>query len=176
MNKILWLYSLWVSFICAVFFFLYGYTGLTIGWMSFIILAVYFGMGCKVKDAPAIFCNIIAGLIWGQLDYVFINLMNTIGLSSVAGMFIGITLMTTIAMGLHLTVLGNTMLNKLPFIFVGVALTFSQSGNNEAGLAFTLVSGLLLALVCSLGEIYILAHFTTQPEDQKKKLEVKENA
>jgi hypothetical protein len=59
MNKNLWLYSLWVSFICAVFFFLYGYTGLTIGWMSFIILAVYFGMGSKVKDVPSIFCNII---------------------------------------------------------------------------------------------------------------------
>ena len=167
MNKNLWLYSFWVSFICAVFFFLYGYTGLTIGWMSFIILAVYFGMGCKVKDAPAIFCNIIAGLIWGQLDYVFINLMNTIGLSSVAGMFIGITLMTTITMGLHLTILRNTLLNKLPFIFAGVALTFSQSGNNEVGLVFTLASGLLLALVCNLGENYIFSHFNVQHEEQE---------
>jgi len=68
MKKAIWLYSLWVSFICAVFFFLYGYTALTIGWMSFVMLAVYFGMGSKAKDVPAIFCSIIAGLIWGQLD------------------------------------------------------------------------------------------------------------
>ena len=168
MNKNLWLYSLWVSFVCAVFFFLYGYTGLTIGWMSFVILAVYFGMGSKVKDAPAIFCNIIVGLIWGQLDYVFISLMNTIGLSEAAGMFIGITVMTTITMGLHLSVLGKTVLNKLPFIFASVALTFSQGGKNEAGLVFTLISGLLLALVCGLGESYIFAHSNTQNEAQEE--------
>jgi len=168
MKKALWLFSLWVSFICAVFFFFYGYTGLTIGWMSFVVLAVYFGMCSKAKDVPAIFCSIIAGLIWGQLNFVFIGLMNSIGLSAAAGMFVGITVMTTITMGLHLTVLGNTLFNRLPFIFACVALTFSQGGKNEAGLAFTLIAGLLLALVCSLGESYIFAHFAQQPEAQKQ--------
>jgi len=168
MKKALWLYSLWVSFICAVFFYLYGFTGLTVGWMSFIVLAIYFGMGSKIKDAPAIFCSMIAGLIWGQLDYVFIGLMNSIGLSPDAGMFIGITVMTTITMGLHLTVLGNTVFNRLPFIFGCVALTFSQGGANEVGLGVTLVGGLLLALVCSLGENYIFSHFANQSEEQKE--------
>lgn len=164
MKKSLWLFSLWVSFICAVFFFLYGYTGLTIGWISFVILAVYFGMDSKAKDVPSIFCSIIAGLIWGQLNFVFIGLMNSIGLSAAAGMFVGITIMTTITMGLHLTVFVNTLINKLPFIFACIALTFSQGRKNEAGLAFTLLSGLLLALVCSLGKSYIFAHFATQPK------------
>jgi len=172
MKKALWLTSLWVSFICAIFFFLYGHTGLTIGWMSFVILAVYFGMGSKAKDVPAIFCSIIAGLIWGQLDFVFIGLMNSIGLSPAVGMFVGITVMTTITMGLHLTVFGNSLINRLPFIFACVALTFSQGGKGEVGLAFTLISGLLLALVCSLGESYIFAHFTIQPEVEKEMSEV----
>lgn len=172
MTKALWLLSLWVSFICAVFFFLYGYTGLQIGWMSFIVLAVYFGMGSKAKDVPAIFCSIIAGLIWGQLDFVFNGLLASIGVPGAAVMFLGITIMTTITMGLHLTVLGNTLFNRLPFIFACVALTFSQGGKNEAGLAFTLIAGLFLALVCSLGESYIFSHFTQQPEAQKEISEV----
>jgi hypothetical protein len=172
MKKATWLFSLWVSFVCAVFFFIYGYTGLTVGWMSFVILAVYFGMSSKAKDVPAIFCSIIAGLIWGQLNFVFIGLMNSIGLSAAAGMFIGITVMTTITMGLHLTVLGKTLFNRLPFIFACVALTFSQGGKNEVGLASTLVAGLLLALVCSLGESYIFSHFAERPEVQKEVSEV----
>lgn len=167
MKKALCLFSLWVSFISAVFFFLYGYTGLTIGWMSFVMLAVYFGMGSKIKDVPSIFCSIIVGLIWGQLDFVFDNLLISIEVPPAAAMFIAITVMTTLTMVLHLAVLENTLFNKLPFIFACVALTFSQGGKNEAGLTFTLIAGLLLALVCSLGESYIFTCFTQKPKIQK---------
>jgi hypothetical protein len=168
MKKATWIFSIWVSLISAVFFFLYGYTGLTIGWISFVVLAVYFGMGSKTKDVPAIFCSIIAGLIWGQLDFVFCALLTSIGIPGAAAMFLSITIMTTITMGLHLVILGNTLFNKLPFVFACVALTFSQGGKNESGLAFTLIAGLLLALVCSLGESYIFPHFAQQPKAQKE--------
>jgi hypothetical protein len=175
MKKAVWLYSLWVSFICAVFFFFYSFTGLAIGWMSFIMLAVYFGTGSKLKDAPAILCSIIAGLIWGQLDFVFIGLMNSIGLYPAAGMFLGITVMTTVTMGLHLTVLGNTLFNRLPFIFTCVALTFSQGGKNEAGLGFTLVAGLILASVCGLGESFIFGYFKRKEECRNEVVETASN-
>lgn len=164
MNRAFWIYSLWVSLLSAVFFFLYGYTGLTIGWMSFIILAVFFGMGSTFKDVPSCLCCIIAGLIWGQLDYAFISFEASFGVPAAAAMFIGITFMTTITMGLHLTVLRKTPFNKLPFIFAAVALTFSQNGENEVALVSTLVAGLLLAAACSLGERFIFARFA-KPED-----------
>lgn len=169
MGKALWLFSLWVSFTCAVFFFLYGFTGLQIGWMSFVILAVFFGMGAKTKDVPAIFCSILAGLIWGQLNFAFLNWETAIGIPAQAAMFIAITLLTTVTMGLHLTVLGKTLFNRLPFIFASVALTFSQGGENELGLAFTLVAGLLLAFVCGLGETSIFAHFAKQQPTEAPK-------
>lgn len=162
MKKALWIYSLWVSVLCAIFFFLYGFTGLSIGWISFIVLAVFFGTGSKLKDVPADFCSIVAGLIWGQLNFVFLKLETLIGIPATPAMFIAITFMTTITMGLHLTVLGNTLFNRLPFIFACVALTFSQNGGNEVGLASTIIAGLVLAAACSLGEGYIFAHFTEQ--------------
>jgi hypothetical protein len=164
MKKALWIYSLWVSVLCAIFFFLYGFTGLSIGWMSFVVLAVFFGMGSKLKDVPAAFCSIVAGLAWGQLNFAFLKLETMLGIPDTPAMFIAITFMTTMTMGVHLTILGNTLFNRLPFIFACVALTFSQNGTNELGLASTIVAGLVLAAACSLGEGYIFAHFAEQPK------------
>jgi hypothetical protein len=162
MNKAVWLFSLWVSVICAIFFFFYGFTGLNIGWMSFVMLAVFFGMGSRPKDFPSIFCSAAAGLVWGQLNFAFLKLLGLTGLPSAAAMFIAITVMTTITMGLHIGILGKTLFNRMPFVFACVALTFSQGGKNEMGLVFTIVSGLTLALACSLGEVYIFSHFAEE--------------
>jgi hypothetical protein len=159
MNKPLWVYSVWVSLLSAIFFFLYGLTGMTIGWIMFVMLAVFFGMGSKVKDVIPCICCVIAGLIWGQLDLVCDGLLVSAGLPAALAMFISIAVMTTITMGIHLTVLGKTWLNKLPFIFAAVALTFSQGGKNEFALTVTLIGGLVLALCCALGEGYIFSHF-----------------
>lgn len=70
MSKPILIYSLYISLICVVFFHIYSFTGFTNGWIFFVILALYFATGSKLQDIPAISLNIVAGLIWGQLNFV----------------------------------------------------------------------------------------------------------
>ncbi|WP_454190107.1 DUF1097 family protein [Paenibacillus sp. Marseille-Q7038] len=137
MNRSVLLYSLYISFTCAVFFHIYAYTGFTLGWMNFVILALFFGTGSKLKDIPAIFLNILAGLTWGQLNFIFPDMFTGMGVPEQLAIFLNVVIVTTIAMFIHLRVLGNTILNKIPFIFICIALTSSQGGNNEIELIIT---------------------------------------
>lgn len=166
MNRSVLIYSLYISFMCAVFFHIYAYTGFTLGWMNFVILALFFGTGSKLKDIPAIFLNILAGLTWGQLNFIFLDMFRGIGVPEQLSIFLNVIIVTTIAMFVHLRVLGNTILNRIPFIFICIALTSSQGGNNEIELIITIIAALLLAIACGLGECLLLSRSTQQSKVQ----------
>lgn len=166
MNKPVLIYSFYISLICAVFLHIYAYTGFTISWMNFVILALYFGTGSKLKDILAIFLNIGAGLIWGQLNFVFFALVGGMGIPEQLATFMTTVIVTTVAIFVHLRILKNTVFNKLPFIFVGLALTTSQGGNNEIELIITVIAALLLALACSLGESLLWSRPTQKSKAQ----------
>jgi len=157
-NKAAWLYSLWVSFVCLVFFAIYMSTGYTVGWMAFCALAVYFGLNGSAKQLPNFVCSVAAGLIWGQINLLFVGLlMNSMGFSYFAAVLVDVLIVTCITMGIHLTVLAKTYFNVLPFVFLCVALTFSGTPCLQIGAA--LFSGLIVAVISSIGGDIIFKKF-----------------
>ena len=55
----------------------------------------------------------------------------------------------------------------MPFIFAGVCLTFSQNNGNTVGLAATLVIGIVLAALCSLGMEFAVKRFPLPEEGER---------
>ena len=151
-HKTVILFSLWTSVWCAIVNWAYvtffGHFGVNL--IMFICMAIFFGMGCTKKDVPACIGSAMCGLVWGQVDFLLIKLVGMIGINDQTG-FIAIVVGTALAMYVHIQILGKTPLGIMPFIFAGVCLTFSQGGGNVAGLAFTLIVGILLAAICGIG-------------------------
>jgi hypothetical protein len=167
MNKALWVYSLWVGLLCAVFFQVYSYTGLSMGWMGFVALALYYGTGSKPKDIVALLCSMAAGLVWGKIGFALTGfLIGSLGMGHATAVFACVTLVTTAVMGTHLTFLSKTPLNKVPIVFAALALIFSQGGVNPVGIFGTLVGGFVLAVCCSLGERFIFPRFAKAPQSE----------
>ena len=70
-------------------------------------------------------------------------------------------------MVLHIHVLARTPFRHMPFIFAGVCLTFSQNNGNTVGLAATLVIGIVLAALCSLGMDFAVKRFPLPKEGER---------
>lgn len=117
-KKSYFLYSSYIFLICALFFYLYSMSGYTIGWMAFVILALYFATNSKLKDLPIILINIIFGLIWSQINFGFLKLLQNLGLSPQLSKLLTVVIITTITMFLHISLLKNTFFNRMPFIFI----------------------------------------------------------
>lgn len=156
------IFSIWTSFFSALFYHVYGmlpdlfsrlfgYDGFhACGWVMFVCLGIYFGMGLKPRDILSALLSAYAGMVWGQVDFLLGDLFGSIpGVSPAAAMFISILVGTTITMYIHLYLLDRTPLRQMPFIFAGVCLTFSQGGSNVPGLAVTMTSGIILCAVCT---------------------------
>ena len=160
-RKAVIVFSLWTSFFSALFYFLYGllpglfaglgYGGfLPCGWIMFVCLAVYFGMGLGPKDAPSAILSAFCGLIWGQVDFLLNDLFLLIPrIPGDLAMFLSVVVGTAVTMFIHIHLLKNTPFRQMPFVFAGVCLTFSQGGGNKIGLVTTFVVGILLCMICT---------------------------
>lgn len=170
-KKACLIFSLWTSFFSALFYHIYGlmpgffssvfgYDGFSAcGWIMFVCLAIFFGMGLTPKDFPSALLSAFAGLAWGQFDFFLGGALGKIpGIGPDAAMFLSILIATTITMFIHIYILEKTPFRQMPFIFAGVCLTFSQGGTNEVGLITTFIFGLVLCTICT----FMLAYATTK--------------
>ena len=94
-------FSVWVSFWCALFNFIYIQIPALQGhpWIMFICLAIFFGMGSTLKDVPHLMASAVCGPIWGQVD-LFLMTLGVFG--SVLGGFFPIFVGTAITMIIHI--------------------------------------------------------------------------
>lgn len=154
MNKYLWSYSIWIAVTSGIYALIYLLTPLgTYGlmWMTFVSLPIFFTAGAKTEEIPNYLCSMLAGIIWGIINLWFINLLINTGISAPAANALDLLLITIPCVGLHMTILGKTWLNKVPMVFGGLSMTFSQGGQNVIVIGITLACGILLAVVFSLG-------------------------
>lgn len=162
-KKAILFFALWTSFWCSVFNYIYVLIPPLGGhpWIMFVCLAVFFGMGCTLKDVPHLMASAICGTIWGQFD-LFLMTLGIFG-SIFAGfgpIFVG----TTITMIVHIAFLDKTPVRDVPIIFAGVALTFAcgigfLDTANIIGLILSMLFGLILCGVCAWGQAFGITKF-----------------
>lgn len=163
-RKAVIVFSLWTACWSALFNALYGYIPIlgTTPWVMFICLAVFFGMGLGPKDTPSLALSGLCGCAWGQVDFLLITLFcGVLGFSDLIGGFLAVVLGTFLTMVIHIHFLEKTPLRHVPIIFAGVALTFSQGGQNIIGLALSILVGITLCAICGLGMQLAMKKFNT---------------
>ncbi|MEY8377112.1 DUF1097 domain-containing protein [Lachnospiraceae bacterium 56-18] len=127
-------------------------------WILFVVLAAFALSGYKPQDAHKAIGSMLCGTIWGQVDMV---LMLVSGFDLVHG-FLAITVGTALAIIVHLCFFKKCFFSVIPFIFVGVCLTFGTGAHFSAnplgilGLAINLVSGAVLSVLVIGMELYLV--------------------
>lgn len=171
-GKAIFWFSVWTSAFSALFYHVYNLLPFGIGWVMFVCLGVFFGMGLKPKDTPALLISAYSGMAWGQFDFFLIFLFGLMGMGTAASTFVSILVGTTVTMCIHLGPLSKTPLRHMPIIFAGVCLTFSQGGKNILGLAVTFAFGLALCAVCCAGQMWFMKLFPKKEADSDEPDEI----
>lgn len=165
-KRYLWWWSFWIGLVSGVFCCIYALFPIikdNIIFASFVALPIYFGTsGAKLKEYPSYILCVICGIIWGVLMLLSMGKLAALGVSGPLQMLIVVGLLTFAAVAIHMVILGNTILNKVPMIFGGIAMTFfcSMYKDIEAmtliKLAITMVGGLTMGIFISVGGEYML--------------------
>jgi|GEM_PF-3128643 len=156
MGKKTALLGCWCAFCCIVYFGLYrgfifkifGTTG-DEAFIAFCALALFLGQDGNPKKLLNFACSGICGGIWGYIFVlgvgVLIPLFNG---SFVPAAIIDIFVFTALAIIVHTYVLRDTIVNNMPYVFLGVATTFSQTAApgplGIVHIAFLLICGMLV--------------------------------
>lgn len=167
-HKTIIIFCIWTSVWSAIFNHFYSvfFADFGVPWIMFVCMAIFFGMDLAPKQFISGILSAMCGLAWGQFDFLLINWFTKAGMGAYNASFWAIVAGTAIAMYVHLKILGKTPLGLMPYIFAGVCLTFSQGGGNVDGLAFTLIVGIILAAICSLGLRYCMKKFPLEKKEQ----------
>ena len=129
MGKATWTVAAWLSFLCIIYFLIvFTAGGFDIAFVAFCSLALFLGQDGNPKKLKTFVLSSLCGVIWGFLNLQCVNfLVEAMGgpQNLVWAAMIVIFVLTTVEIGVHQHMLANTPLNNMPYIFLGVALSFS---------------------------------------------------
>ena len=169
MKKYSIYYSLWISITTALYAVIYLSSPLGnygIMWMTFVSLPIFFTAGAKLQELPHYICSMVAGIIWGIINLWFIQLIISQGLGSTWANALNLLLITIVCLVIHFVLLGETWFGKVPMLFGGLSMTFSQGGKNLLPVGMTLLCGLLLGVVFSTGGNWLEKKFLIVDNEQ----------
>lgn len=153
-KKYLWLWTVWIGVASGIYCYIYSLLPIAsynVIWMSFVALPIFFGAGAKIEEFPHYFCSLLSGVIWGVFYLFCIGKLVSGGLDPNISMFVVVSILTIICIGFHMNITGNTVIGKIPMIFGGLAMAFSQGGQNLIAIIGTLTGGLILGMAISEG-------------------------
>lgn len=159
MNKrFLFNWTIWISLVAAIYTYLYAISPLEkygVVFATFVALPIYFISGAKLEEYPNFTISYITGVLWGMVFLWCITALINFGINVALSQAIVIFVVSTACIGFHFIVTANTLFNKLPAMFGGIAVTFSQGGKNIVPIMITLVLGTTLALICTAGTRFL---------------------
>ncbi|SMC57895.1 DUF1097 domain-containing protein [Papillibacter cinnamivorans] len=170
MNKrYLWWWTVWIGLASGLFCIIYANLPImkhNIMWMAFVALPIYFGVGAPLKKFPHFFFSMLSGVAWGMVMLFFIGKMMGAGFTAPVSMFVVVGICTTLCVGLHMILLGNTVFGVVPMIFGGLSMTFCAGGQNLIGVIGSLTGGFLLGVAISEGGRLMqkMKYFSEKPE------------
>lgn len=179
-KRYLWWWAFWIGLVSGVFCCLYALFPIikeNIIFASFVALPIFFGTsGADVREYPSYILCTICGILWGIAMLLCMGNLATLGVSGPLQMLLIVGFLTFAAVALHMIVLGNTMFNKVPMIFGGIAMTFFCSMYKDTvtvtlvNLAITMVGGLTMGIFISIGgnRMQKMKYFKDDPAASKE--------
>jgi hypothetical protein len=159
MNKrYLFNWTVWISVWAAVYVFFYvisplGQYGVVYG--TFVALPIYFTAGAKKEEFWHYSGSFVAGVAWGLVFLQAIGFLLKQGLSPSLTQTFVVGGLTFVCVAFHFIVTAKTILNKIPAMFGGIAVTFSTGGKHAIPIMITLVLGVALGLLCQYGTKFL---------------------
>lgn len=153
-KRFLFWWAVWIGVFSGIYVAIYSLipfpnTGLI--WMTFVALPIYFTGGAKRNEFVNYVASMLMGVLWALIYLYFIGVLSDAGVSAPITSLLVIGIVTIVVCAVHFIVTGNTWLNKVPMMFGGISMTFSQNGQDLLTIICTLFGGLLLALICQEG-------------------------
>jgi len=156
MGKKTTILAIWCAFLCIIYFALYrlyichyfGTDG-SEAFIGFCALALFLGQNGNFKMLPNFLSSGVFGAIWGWIFVMGVGLlMSVFNFNFVPAAVVDIFAFTALAIIVHTFILRNTIVNNMPFVFMGVATTFSgmvaPGLMGAAQIALLLICGILI--------------------------------
>ncbi len=153
-KKVIFLWSLWIGLMVALFAFIYLSSPLAsygLMWMSFVSMPLYFAAGAELKDLASFCATNIVGLAWGLFYLFLIGVFSSLGLAAPLATAATIMIATPSCCIAHMLVPDKYLVNKLAAAFGAIACVFSQNGENLFATGATLIAGVIVGLLCKVG-------------------------